>query len=84
MKDNDYEDIAYEAIKLFSNMTYLREQGRSARESLNNFLPEKIDLRYISLFKSLMNGTSKEFFDSEYKKYINETESLKDLLASLE
>ena len=31
-----------------------------------------------------MNGTSKEFFDSEYKKYINEKESLKDLISSLE
>jgi hypothetical protein len=30
-----------------------------------------------------MNGTSKQFFDSEYKKYINETECLKDLLTSL-
>lgn len=84
VKDNDYEGMAYEAIKLFSNMTYLREQGKSARESLFNFLPEKVDLRYINLYESLMNGTSKEFFDSEYKKYINETESLKNLLASLE
>lgn len=84
VKDNDYEEMAYKTIELFSNMTYLREQGKSARESLNNFLPEKIDLRYINLYESLMNGTSKEFFDSEYKKYINETESLKDLLTSLE
>ena len=72
VKDNDYKDIAYNAIKLFSNITYLREQGKSARESLNNFLPEKVDLRYINLFESLMNGTSKEFFDLEYKKYIND------------
>lgn len=84
VKDNDYKDIAYNAIKLFSNITCLREQGKSARESLNNFLPEKVDLRYINLFESLMNGTSKEFFDLEYKKYINETENLKDLLTSLE
>jgi len=84
VKNNDYEEMAYEAIKLFSNITYLREQGRSARESLIDFLPEKVDLRYINLYESLMNGTSKEFFDSEYKKYINETESLKDLLTSLE
>jgi len=83
VKDNDYEEMAYETIKLFSNMTYLREQGKSARESLNDFLSEKVDLRYINLYESLMNGTSKEFFDSEYKKYINETESLKDLLTSL-
>ena len=84
VKDNDYEEMAYKAIELFSNMTYLREQGKSARESLNNFLTEKVDLRYINLFESLMNRTSKVFFDSEYKKYINETESLKDLLTSLE
>ena len=84
VKDNDYEEMAYEAIKLFSNMTYLREQGKYARESLKDFLAEKVDLRYINLFESLMNGTSKEFIDSEYKKYINETESLKDLLTSLE
>ena len=84
VKDNDYEEMAYKAIELFSNMTYLREQGKSARESLNNFLTEKVDLRYINLFESLMNKTSKVFFDSEYKKYINETESLKDLLTSLE
>jgi len=84
VKDNDYEEMAYQTIKLFSNMTYLREQGKSARESLENFLPEQVDLRYINLFESLMNGTSKEFFDLEYKKYINETESLKDLLISLE
>jgi glycosyltransferase involved in cell wall biosynthesis len=84
VKDNDYKEMAYKAIKLFSNKTYLKEQGRSARESLINFLPEKVDLRYINLFESMMNGTSKEFFDSEYKKYINEKESLKDLLASLE
>ena len=84
VKDNDYEEMAYKAIKLFSNMTYLREQGKSARESLQNFLTEKVDLRYINLFESLMNGTSKELFDLEYKKYINETESLKDLLTSLE
>ena len=84
VKDNDYKEMADKAIKLFSNMTYLREQGKSSRESLNNFLSEKVDLRYINLFESLMNGTSKEFFDSEYKKYINETESLKDLLTSLE
>ena len=84
VKNNDYEEMAYEAIKLFSNITYLREQGRSARESLNDFLSEKVDLRYINLYESLLNGTGKEFFDSEYKKYINETESLKDLLASLE
>jgi glycosyltransferase involved in cell wall biosynthesis len=84
VKDNDYEGMAYETIKLFSNITYLREQGKSARESLNNFLAEKVDLRYINLYESLMNGTSKEFFDSEYRKYINETESLKDLLNSLE
>ena len=84
VKDNDYEEMAYQAIKLFSNMTYLREQGKSARESLNNFLPEKVDKRYINLYESLMNGTSEQFFDSEYKKYINETESLKELLSSLE
>ena len=65
-------------------MTYLKEQGRDARESLKDFLSEKIDLRYINLYESLMNGTSKEFLDSEYKKYINETENLKDLLTSLE
>ena len=81
---NDYEAMAYKAIELFSNMTYLKEQGKFARESLDNFLPEKVDLRYINLYESLMNGTSKEFFDSEYKKYINETESLKELLTSLE
>jgi len=84
VKDNDYEGLAYKTIELFSNMTYLREQGKSARESLNDFLPEKIDLRYINLYESLMNGTSKEFFDSEYKQNINETENLKDLLISLE
>ena len=84
VKDNDYESMAYETIKLFSNITYLREQGKSARESLNNFLAVKVDLRYINLFESLMNGTSKEFFDSEYKKYINEKESSKDLITSLE
>lgn len=84
VRDNDYEEMAYKTIKLFSNMTYLREQGKSARESLNDFLPEKIDLRYINLYESLMNGTSKQFLDSEYKKYINETESLKELLSSLE
>ena len=84
VKDGDYKEMAYQAIKLFSNMTYLKEQGRSARESLINFLPEKVDLRYINLFESLMNGTSKEFFDSEYKKYINEKESLKYLVTSLE
>ena len=84
VKNNDYEEMAYEVIKLFSNMTYLKEQGKSARESLNNFLPEKVDLRYINLYESLMNETSKEFFDSEYKKYINEIKSLKDLLTSLE
>ena len=65
-------------------MTYLREQGKYARESLNVFLPEKVDLRYINLYESLMNGTSREFFDLEYKKYINESENLKDLLSSLE
>jgi glycosyltransferase involved in cell wall biosynthesis len=63
VKDNDYKEMAYKTIELFSNMTYLREQGKSARESLNNFLTEKVDLRYINLFESLMNGTSKEFFD---------------------
>jgi len=84
VKDNDYKEMAYKTIKLFSNITYLREQGESARESLNNFLPEKINLRYINLYESLMNGTSEQFFDSEYKKYINETESLKELLSSLE
>ena len=71
VKRDDYEGIAYEVIKLFSNMTYLKEQGRAARESLEDFLTEKIDLRYINLYESLMNGTSKEFLDSEYKKYIN-------------
>jgi glycosyltransferase involved in cell wall biosynthesis len=84
VKDNDYEEMAHKTIELFSNMTYLREQGKSARESLNNFLTEKVDLRYINLFECLMNRTSKEFFDSEYRKYINETESLEDLLTSLE
>lgn len=84
VKDDDYEEMAYKTIQLFSNMTYLREQGKSARESLNDFLPEKIDLRYINLYETLINGTSKEFFDSEYKKYINETESLKELFLSLE
>jgi hypothetical protein len=84
VKYNDYEEMAYKTIELFSNITYLREQGKSAREGLANFLPEKADLRYINLYESLMNGTSKEFFDSDYKKYINETESLKDLLTSLE
>jgi len=59
VKDNDYEEMAYKVIKLFSNMTYLREQGKTSRESLNNFLSEKMDLRYINLFESLMNGTSK-------------------------
>ena len=84
VKYDDYEGMAYEAIKLFSNMTYLKEQGKAARESLKDFLSEKIDLRYINLYESLMNGTSKEFMDHEYKKYINETENLKDLLTSLE
>ena len=84
VKDNDYKQMAYEAIKLFSNITYLREQGKAARESLSDFLSEKVDIRYINLFDSLMNGTSKKFFDSEYKKYINETHSLKELVNSLE
>ena len=84
VKHNNYKEMAYKAIELFSNVSYLREQGKSARESLENFLPEKVDLRYINLYETLMNGTSKEFFDLEYKKYINETESLKDLLTSLE
>jgi glycosyltransferase involved in cell wall biosynthesis len=84
VKYNDYEEMAYKTIELFSNMTYLKDQGKSARESLETFLPEKVDLRYINLYESLMNGTNKEFFDSEYKKYINETECLKDLLTSLE
>jgi hypothetical protein len=59
VKDNDYEGLSYKTIELFSNMTYLREQGKSTRESLSNFLPEKVDLRYINLYESLMNGTSK-------------------------
>ena len=84
VKHDDYEGMAYEAIKLFSNITYLKEQGKAARESLEDFLSEKIDLRYINLYESLMNGTSREFLDSEYKKYINETDNLKDLLNSLE
>ena len=84
VKYNDYEEMAYKAIELFSNLTYLKEQGKSARESLNNFLSEKIDPRYINLYESLMNGTSKNFFDSEYKKYINEKECLKYLITSLE
>ena len=84
VKDNDYKEMAYEAIKLFSNITYLREQGKAARESLIDFISEKVDVRYINLFDSLMNGTSKEFFDSEYNKYINETDSLKELVNSLE
>ena len=84
VKDNDYEEIAYETIKLFSNKTYLREQGKAARESLDDFLTEKLNLRYINLYESLMNGTSEQFFDSEYKKYINEADSLKDILNSLE
>ena len=84
VKDNDYKQIAYETIKLFSNKTYLREQGKAARESLNDFLTEKVNLRYINLFESLMNGSSEQFFDSEYKKYINEADSLKDILNSLE
>ena len=84
VKHDDYEAMAYEAIKLFSNKTYLKEQGRAARESLKDFLSEKNDLRYINLYESLMNGTIKDFLDSEYKKYINETENLKDLLNSLE
>ena len=64
VKDNDYEEMAYKTIELFSNMTYLREQGKFARESLNDYLSEKVDLRYINLYESLMNGTSKEYFDS--------------------
>lgn len=84
VKDNDYEEIAYETIKLFSNKTYLREKGKEARESLHDFLKEKVSLRYINLYKSLMNGTSEQFFDSEYKKYINESECLKDILTSIE
>ena len=68
VKDNDYEKMAYKAIKLFFNMIYLRKQGRSERESLNNFLPQKIGLRYVNLLESLMNGTSNEYFDSEYTK----------------
>ena len=84
VNNDDYEGIAYETIKLFSNMTYLKEQGNAARESLKDFLSEKIDLRYINLYESLMNGTIREFLDSEYKKYINKTDSLKNLVNSLE
>ena len=84
VKNDDYEGMAYETIKLFSNMTYLKEQGKAARESLKDFLSEKIDLRYINLYESLMNGTIRQFLDSEYKKYINETDNLKDLVNSLE
>ena len=84
VKNNNYEELADEAIKLFSNMTYLREQGKAARESLADFLTEKVGLRYINLYESLMNGTSEEFINEEYKKYINETENLKDLHNSLE
>ena len=84
VKDNDYEEMANEAIKLFSNVTYLREQGKIARESLDDFLAEKVNLRYINLFESLMNGTSKNFIKQEYEKYINEKENLKYLLNSLE
>lgn len=84
VKNNDYEEMANEAIKLFSNVTYLREQGKIARESLDDFLTDKVELRYISLFESLMNGTSKELIKADYKKYINEKESLKYLLNSLE
>ena len=84
VKDNDYVEMANEAIKLFSNNTYLKEQGKAARDSLVDFLTEKVELRYIDLYESLMNGTSKKFLDEEYKKYINETESLIDLKNSLE
>ena len=42
VKDNDYEEIAYNTIKLFSNMTYLRKQGKYARESLNDFYHKKL------------------------------------------
>ena len=84
VKYDDFEGMAYETIKLFSNITYLKEQGKAARESLKEFLSEKIDLRYINLYESLINGTNKEYLDSEYKKYINETENLKDLLNSIE
>ena len=84
VKNNNYKELADEAIKLFSNMTYLKEQGKAARESLADFLTEKVDLRYINLYESLMNGTSKEFINEEYKKYINETENLKELHNSLE
>ena len=52
VKDNDYEEIVYKTIELFCNMTYLRKQDKYARESLNNFLPEKFDLRYINLYES--------------------------------
>lgn len=55
VKNNNYEELADEAIKLFSNMTYLREQGKAARESLADFLTEKVGLRYINLYESLMN-----------------------------
>jgi glycosyltransferase involved in cell wall biosynthesis len=84
VKDNDYKEMANYAIKLFSNKTYLKEQGKAARESLDDFLTEKVELRYINLYESLMNGTSKIFLDKEYIKYINETESLKELKNSLE
>ena len=49
VKDNDYVQMANEAIKLFSNITYLKEQGKAARESLDDFLTEKVELRYINL-----------------------------------
>jgi poly(glycerol-phosphate) alpha-glucosyltransferase len=42
VRDNDYKEMAYKTIKLFSNMNFLREQGKSARESLKNFYQKKL------------------------------------------
>ena len=54
VKDDDYEEMAYKTIQLFSNMTYLREQGKSARESLNDFLEINLyELIILYIIKSI-------------------------------
>ena len=54
VKDNDYKQMAYEAIKLFSNITYLREQGKAARESCDRNIDKGIAATITTTFKELL------------------------------
>ena len=62
------KEIANACIKLLKNQTYLAEQGKIARDSLEQYNYEYLNERYYSVMVNLINNSFINYAEKEYRK----------------